>query len=93
MQSKCCRSIDNGFFYGCILFNNNEMCPFDRALQVCCHPEDFGRRLLGADGAPAGANPSLARNPTPAVAETTEVRISSKPKPSEAACQASCKAM
>jgi hypothetical protein len=68
------------FFYGCILYNNNEMCPFDRALQVCCHPEAAGRRLLATPGA-APINATLARAPAGStVAETVEVRITANSK-------------
>jgi hypothetical protein len=83
--------LDNGYFYGCILYNNNEMCPFDRALQVCCHPEDAGRRLLATPGA-APINATLARaRAGSTVAETVEVRITAKPKPNEEKiCMATC---
>jgi hypothetical protein len=71
------------------VYNNNEMCPHDRALQVCCHPEGAGRHLLAANAAPINA--TLARAPAGStVSETVEVRITAKPKREEGICAATC---
>lgn len=51
VQAKCCRTLDNGYFYGCILYNNNEMCPFDRALQVRASSHCW--RAFSSQGQPA----------------------------------------
>ena len=66
------------------------MCPFDRAIQVCCHPNYGGRRLMGADGV-APINATLAAPTNPAIKETVEVRVTSKPTASERMCISTCK--